>query len=634
MEPNRRVAQEAGVGTGDRSMPFLSIVIPIFDSPETLDQCLASLLESTYQDFEVLVGDDASPDGAGIDRVCRRYGAKLVRLAKNSGPGAARNAAARAAQGRVLVFIDADVTVHADTLARLAQAFQQDAGLDAVMGSYDLNPKVTGVVAVFRNLLHAHVHSRSSHSASTFWTGCGAVRLDRFLELGGMDETPGMLDDVEFGMRLHKAGGRLGLDPSIQVSHHKRWTLRSMILTDVFGRGIPWTELMMRYGLPRDLNFRWQDRLCTASAAAILPLLVLALRFGHIWWALAAGAISLVGLLEWPLFRFFARERGLGFAVSAFPLYVAHLLAGTTGLVLGLIKWEQARDRWFPWAGGVLAVLSLVTVAITPGHAPDFAGHPSVIESFAPGWLFGDFLLQWPLLSPIALAWLVGFVASVLFYRIARWMVHSWAALFGASLLAMAPIWRINTPFAMADLLAILFGVLMLKALIRFCSGGNRNTFIEAAGWCGLGLPAAPTNVCLVPALFVAIGLSGRWKTLSPRRLAALTAGGVVAVCALYSIAGFRLSGATDVSHEHALAGWGIVGLAGAGMLAFLARPEPATIAARAVVISVGITLLVWGAPGDLRHWIPALPALLLSALICLGRTWGGQMGRRVLTPQ
>src|SRR5579883_625732 len=219
--------------------PLLSVIIPAFENPADLDSCLRSLRQSEFQDFEVVVADDGSSDVAAIAGVAAKYDAHLVRLEKNSGPGAARNAAAGVARAPVLVFVDADVTVHRDTLSLFHAAFN-DPSLDAVFGAYDEAPEVTGRIAVFRNLLHAHVHRRSWGAATTFWAGCGAVRRTRFEELGGFDESfdQPSIEDVEFGARLSEAGGRILLDPSIQVTHHKGRTLASVVHADLFCRAL------------------------------------------------------------------------------------------------------------------------------------------------------------------------------------------------------------------------------------------------------------------------------------------------------------------------------------------------------------------------------------------------------------
>ena len=133
------------------------------------------------------------------------------------------------ASGDVLVFIDADIEIHPDAFSRIRRAFTADPGLAALFGSYDDSPEAEGVVSVFRNLLHHHVHQSAAGPATTFWGGIGAVRRDAFERVGGFDQerfAEPSVEDIELGMRLTAAGAHILLDPDVQGKHLKRWTLR------------------------------------------------------------------------------------------------------------------------------------------------------------------------------------------------------------------------------------------------------------------------------------------------------------------------------------------------------------------------------------------------------------------------
>jgi cellulose synthase/poly-beta-1,6-N-acetylglucosamine synthase-like glycosyltransferase len=162
--------------------PELSVIIPVYASdPDAVDflrNTLHHLNASSLQGFEILVADDASPCSDAVRAVVQEAGAKLVRLDQRSGSPAARNAAAKNAAGDILIFMDADTSVHPDTLDRLARKLHENPELDAVIGSYDQQPSAPGIVGRFRNLLHSFVHHRASHRATTFWAACacGAAR--------------------------------------------------------------------------------------------------------------------------------------------------------------------------------------------------------------------------------------------------------------------------------------------------------------------------------------------------------------------------------------------------------------------------------------------------------------------------
>src|SRR6266487_5387765 len=124
----------------------LSVVIPATDGPSTLARCIAAIHASASAPEELIVVD--SP--------------------RTAGPSEARNVGARRASGEFLVFVDADVEVHADAFARIRHAFEEDGDLVALFGSYDDDPEHNGLVSDFRNLLHHHVHQAGAGPATTF----------------------------------------------------------------------------------------------------------------------------------------------------------------------------------------------------------------------------------------------------------------------------------------------------------------------------------------------------------------------------------------------------------------------------------------------------------------------------------
>jgi hypothetical protein len=126
--------------------------------------------------------------------------------------------------------------------------------------------------------MHSYVHQHSKPKAVTFWSGCGAIRRQVFLDSGGFDanryNTPA-IEDVELGYRLVQANRKLALNADIRVKHLKRWNLRSMIETDFFHRAIPWSELILRSGrMPNDLNLRISHRVSVVLALMLVFLAV------------------------------------------------------------------------------------------------------------------------------------------------------------------------------------------------------------------------------------------------------------------------------------------------------------------------------------------------------------------------
>jgi GT2 family glycosyltransferase len=312
----------------------LSVIVPVHNGGDGLRRCLQGLAGSLRPPDEVIVVDDGSTDDSAADAAA--LGARVViTVAGPRGPAFARNRGAEAATGDVLVFVDADVVVHADTLAGMESVLADEPEVAALFGCYDDHPQARDSASLYKNLLHHYVHQHGQREAGSFWAGCGAVRRAVFLAAGGFDESYARpsIEDIELGVRLRRAGQRIRLCPEIQATHLKRWTLASLWRTDLFSRAIPWTRLILREGrLPSDLNLSWTARLAAVAAWTFLLCGLLVAGFGLLGhlaaWPALGMLISAAGVvaLNADLFRFFFRRGGARFALVAAALHVGYLL--------------------------------------------------------------------------------------------------------------------------------------------------------------------------------------------------------------------------------------------------------------------------------------------------------------------
>ena len=315
----------------------ISIIVPVYNNPLELRECLAALIESSCSRSEMIVVDDGSTDDSAS--VATEMGVAVLRLAKNAGPSAARNYGVRHAQGDIIFFVDSDVVVMPGAIDRVIKMFEDRPDVDAVFGSYDVQPRIKGLISQYRNLLHHFVHQKGNPDASTFWAGCGAIRRSAFNEINGFDEKhfPRCIEDIELGYRLRQAGHRILLDKGLHGTHLKRWTLRSMIRTDIFCRAVPWTRLILESKkAPHDLNLKGGQRLSVILAGLASFFLLLApLRIELL--ELSAGALGGVIVLNKDLYTFFFRQRGLFFAIACIPLHLLYYLySGLTFLYVWL----------------------------------------------------------------------------------------------------------------------------------------------------------------------------------------------------------------------------------------------------------------------------------------------------------
>ena len=293
-------------------MTRLAAIVPATDAPATLERCLAAIRAAEEPPDEVVVVDTAAAPG----------------------PAAARNEGAHRTTAELLVFVDADVEVHADAFARIRRAFADDPDLDAIFGSYDDDPADPALVSRFRNLLHHHVHHEGAGPATTFWAGLGAVRRAAFLAAGGFDAErypAASVEDVELGLRLT----RIELDPCIQGRHLKAWTLPGMVRTDFACRGLPWAELVLERGGSTALNLGPRHRL---SALAALGL-VAGLRRPR----LAVASATTLLVVNRRFYALLVRREGPVRAAAGVALHAVHHLTGVAAAATALGR--SARGR-------------------------------------------------------------------------------------------------------------------------------------------------------------------------------------------------------------------------------------------------------------------------------------------------
>jgi hypothetical protein len=331
--------------TAGPSSPELTVVMPVLNGRDFLPRSVGALEASSVprERWELLAVDDGSRDGSAAWVRDRGHRVLTVRDGPR-GPGHARNLGGIHARGRVLAFVDADVCVHEDVLARILATLDEHDDVAAVFGSYDESPADPSFLSQYRNLYHRWVHLRGAGDAETFWAGCGAVRTRIFREVGGFDEERfprPQIEDIELGYRIRDAGWRIVLDPQIEATHLKRWNLPAMLRTDLQDRGIPWMRLLLAEPRPDALNVDPAERVRTGLVGLALAFLVAGAFTGRAGWVAAAGlALAANVISNAALYRWLAERRGWWFALMAVPFNL--LYYGVAGLSVG-VAWAGHR---------------------------------------------------------------------------------------------------------------------------------------------------------------------------------------------------------------------------------------------------------------------------------------------------
>jgi GT2 family glycosyltransferase len=243
----------------------VSIVIVCWESAAYLPRCLQSLESQSYSDFEVIVVDNASTDGA-TDELARRHPAlklRLERLNSNRGFAIANNVAARLAQGEWLVLLNPDAYPEPDWLDELMKAAAAHPA--AFFASRQLQADRPGVLDGEGDEYHTSgLAWRAGYGQPILPAGevrevfsaCAAAAMFprlAFLDAGGFDEDYfAYHEDVDLGFRLRLRGLKCMLAPAAVVHHvgYGSSGRRSRIATYYGHRNLVWTYV-------KDMPTQW-----------------------------------------------------------------------------------------------------------------------------------------------------------------------------------------------------------------------------------------------------------------------------------------------------------------------------------------------------------------------------------------
>ena len=200
--------------------PRVSVVVCTHNGSGTIRECLEGISRLEYPDFETIVVDDVSSDGAGD--IAREMGFRVV-PARGRGLSCARNTGCEAASGEIIAYIDDDAYPDPHWLSYLAAAFRDQSF--AAVGGPNLPPPGDGALAeCVANAPGGPNHVLIADRVAEHLPGCNLAIRRRCLEaVGGFDPQFWVAgDDVDICWRLQERGWTLGFHPAAQVWHHRR----------------------------------------------------------------------------------------------------------------------------------------------------------------------------------------------------------------------------------------------------------------------------------------------------------------------------------------------------------------------------------------------------------------------------
>lgn len=228
-----------------------SFIVPVYNRPDEVDELLDSLTRQTLTGFEVIVVEDGS--AVPCAEVCRKYADRLDMHyfdKPNSGPGQSRNYGVERAQGEYVIILDSDVVLPEDYLQAVDDELRRSPA-DAFGGPDSAHSSFTDTQKAI------------SYSMTSFFTTGGirggkkkldkfyprsfnmGVRREVYQRLGGFSRMR-FGEDIDFSIRIFKAGCRCRLFPEAWVWHKRRTDFRKFF-RQVYNSGIARINLYKKY---------------------------------------------------------------------------------------------------------------------------------------------------------------------------------------------------------------------------------------------------------------------------------------------------------------------------------------------------------------------------------------------------
>ena len=228
-----------------------SIIVPVFNRPDEVAELLESLTMQSFTDFEVIIVEDGSKEPC--EAVCKQYEKQLdikYFMKENSGPGQSRNYGAARSAGEYLLILDSDVVLPADYLTAIEEELKREPA-DAFGGPDCAHESFTDTQKAI------------SYSMTSFFTTGGirggtkkldkfyprsfnmGIRRDVYKKLGGFSKMR-FGEDIDFSIRIFKAGCSCRLFPKAWVWHKRRTDFRKF-WRQVYNSGIARINLYKKY---------------------------------------------------------------------------------------------------------------------------------------------------------------------------------------------------------------------------------------------------------------------------------------------------------------------------------------------------------------------------------------------------
>lgn len=323
----------------------VTIIVPCKNEQATIRSLLAAVYAQTYPRglMEVVIADGMSEDQTRVEIALfsQEHPDLMVRVVDNPARviPTALNTALKAAQGEIILRLDAHSVPEPDYVARSVEALQAGKG-ENIGGVWQIRPLRKGWDAASIAAATAHplgvgdaLYRYATQAAYVDTVPFGCFWRRTLEELGGYDETLLTNEDYELNARIRQRGGRIWLDPAIRSVYFARATFGA--LARQYWRYGYWkVQMLRRY--PKTL--RWRQALPPVFVLSLVGLAGLSLFWNLAGWALLIELMLYLVVLLAGALREARRAKDWRLAVGIpAAMMVMHLCWGS-GFLVGLFR--------------------------------------------------------------------------------------------------------------------------------------------------------------------------------------------------------------------------------------------------------------------------------------------------------
>jgi hypothetical protein len=193
--------------------PLVSVIIPAYRAAESIAATLDSVFAQTWQDYEVIVVNDGSPDSEEMEKALEPYRERIVYVRQeNQGPGGARNTGIRMARGRYVALLDSDDMWDPEHLAAQVAVLEADPSIDMVYADARIIgdvPEAGRTVMEFCPSVGEVTFERLVTRECTVHICVSVCRREALLRAGLFDPAFRGTEDIDMWMRIARLGGRI-----------------------------------------------------------------------------------------------------------------------------------------------------------------------------------------------------------------------------------------------------------------------------------------------------------------------------------------------------------------------------------------------------------------------------------------